>query len=57
MINVIKVRGLNESDKCKRNGGKCMRERWQPEVDKGVGRGVRTIGKTINRNIGRMAKG
>ena len=57
MISVIKVRGLNESDECKRKSGKYMREWWQRKVDKGVGRGVRAIGKVMNRNIGRVAKG
>ena len=57
MVSVIKVKGLNESDECKGNGGKCKGERWQPQADKGVGCGVRTIGKVMNRNIGRVAKG
>ena len=40
MTSVIKVRGLNESDECKGDSGKCIRERWQREVDKGVVHGV-----------------
>ena len=32
-------------------------EWWQREVDKGVGCGVGMIGKEVNCNIGRVAKG
>ena len=31
-------------------------EQWQREVDKRVSHGVGTIGKEVNRNIGRVAK-
>ena len=32
MISVIKVRGLNESGECKRNGGKCKENGGKSEA-------------------------